>query len=438
MMQKRFHKLPILLAANIFFTLCFGATARAVEQITIDFEELGVLGTQAFEPLITRTFRGSTPSVVYVQGPYNSGYPNNGGYYSRIIFSESPWTLEHRDGLTFRVISIDVSEYSVVYKVRSSVTFTGYTSDGNQETKTILTDGQIDGMGALTDFETFPIGGDFENLTRLEITGGSMIDNIVVELAGRPLTPPDVVANPAIEDGIRLLWQNPMGYLHWIYRRDKNTGNFEKLGETRSSSFNDTNLGDVDSAEYRIQINDELNNVISGFSPIVRAEPGRTVPDIALGPWYGDLVGLGIMSRSGTDQKIREAISGSTPQLVRVVTGNSGTGFSPVIYRANRGHRFLRTSHFTLSPARKNVTARVVSSGYLTRPLLGGKYERISVESEVRNRSFKLRSGFGIDPIILTVESSSPANEASDKGVISTYYLNGISDGSVRPPRSPQ
>lgn len=438
MMQKRIHKLPALLAANIFFTLCFGVTARGVEQITIDFEELGVFEAQAFEPLITRTFRCSTPSIVYIQGPYITGFPNNGGYYSRILSSESPWALEHRDGLAFRVISIDVSEYSVVFDRRSPVTFTGYTSDGNLVTKTILTDGQIDGTGALADFETFPIGGDFENLARLEITGISMIDNIVVELAGRPLTPPDVVANPAIENGIRLLWQNPMGYLHWIYRRDKNTGNFEKLGESRSSTFDDTNLDGVDSAEYRIQINDELNNVISGFSPIVRGEPGRTVPDIALGPWRGDLVGLGISSRSGMDQKIREAISGSTPQLVRVVAGNSGTGFSPVIYRANRGQRFMRTSHFTLSSGRRNVTARVVSSGYLTRPLLGGKYEGISVVSEIRKRSFKLRSGFGIAPIILTVEGSSPANEASDKGVISTYYLNGVSDAPVRPPRSLQ
>lgn len=79
-MGRRIHRFPVLLAANFVFALGIGATARGVEQITIDFEELGLSGAQSFQPLITRTFSCSTPSIVYIQNAYANGYPENGGH----------------------------------------------------------------------------------------------------------------------------------------------------------------------------------------------------------------------------------------------------------------------------------------------------------------------------------------------------------------------
>ncbi len=136
---------------------------------------------------------GSSPSneYVYVQGPYTSGYPNNGTYYTRLLSGQYRLVVSHADGLPFSACGLDVSEYSTYFATPMTVTVSGYTAGGQVVTQTFTTDGIMDGTGPLTDFQTFTLNASFTNLVKLTIaaTYPMMIDNIAVVVEGQEMPP---------------------------------------------------------------------------------------------------------------------------------------------------------------------------------------------------------------------------------------------------------
>jgi hypothetical protein len=83
----------------------------------------------------------------------------------------------------FRIISVDLAEYSTVVPDPVTVQFIGYYSDGSTITTSFTTDGVIDGTGPMADFQTFNFNQNWSGLTRVEIpTSGWSLDNLVVSV----------------------------------------------------------------------------------------------------------------------------------------------------------------------------------------------------------------------------------------------------------------
>jgi len=88
------------------------------------------------------------------------------------------------DSAVFNLLSVDLAEYSTVFSgVPQTVQFIGYRPDGSIVTTDFTTDGIIDGIGPLDDFQTFTFGAEFTGLTRVEVPGyGWSLDNLVVSV----------------------------------------------------------------------------------------------------------------------------------------------------------------------------------------------------------------------------------------------------------------
>ena len=88
------------------------------------------------------------------------------------------------DSAVFNLLSVDLAEYSTVFSgVPQTVQFIGYRLDGSIVTTDFTTDGIIDGIGPLDDFQTFTFGAEFTGLTRVEVPGyGWSLDNLVVSV----------------------------------------------------------------------------------------------------------------------------------------------------------------------------------------------------------------------------------------------------------------
>lgn len=117
--------------------------------------------------------RGSNP---------RDGWPDNGSAYAQAGLGDSlMFGLD--DGSSFRLLSVDLAEFSILYAEAVMVRFTGYFADGSSVTTDLVTDGIIDGTGPLADFQTFYFGPEFSNLMRVEIpTFGWSLDNLVIAI----------------------------------------------------------------------------------------------------------------------------------------------------------------------------------------------------------------------------------------------------------------
>ena len=129
---------------------------------------------------------------MFLSGPngfvqYDSGYkdvnPDNGSAYVR--FASGPaQTLDFRflDSTPFRLISVDLAEYSMRFAEPRTITIVGHKMNGAIVRQNVMLDGVMDGTGPLADFETFTFDEEFSNLSRVAIpTTRYAIDNVVVE-----------------------------------------------------------------------------------------------------------------------------------------------------------------------------------------------------------------------------------------------------------------
>jgi subtilisin family serine protease len=120
-----------------------------------------------------------------VMNATSSVFPNNGTYYIDLPTSATGLTIKHTQGLPFKMVSIDLSEYSTLFASPTSITFTGYKKDGTTVSQTFVTDGIMDGTGPMTDFQTFTFNASFDNLDRVVSNNSTFaFDNVAVIVNG--------------------------------------------------------------------------------------------------------------------------------------------------------------------------------------------------------------------------------------------------------------
>ncbi len=74
---------------------------------------------------------------------------------------------------------MDLVEYATTFARPLTVQFVDYKPDGSTVMAYVATDGIIDAIGPLTDFQTFYFGPEFSGLTRVEVpTFGWSLDNL--------------------------------------------------------------------------------------------------------------------------------------------------------------------------------------------------------------------------------------------------------------------
>jgi hypothetical protein len=77
--------------------------------------------------------------------------------------------IEMANSGLFTLESVDLSEYSYRFIQPTTVTFTGYHTDGSSNTQSFVTDGIFDSIGGVNDFETFFFSSAFHELTYVDI-----------------------------------------------------------------------------------------------------------------------------------------------------------------------------------------------------------------------------------------------------------------------------
>jgi hypothetical protein len=107
-------------------------------------------------------------------------FPGNGTSYLHFL-SGQPLEFFREDGDGFTLVSVDLAEYSSVFRRPEEITIVGQKSDGTTVSQTFITDGVNDGGGVLVDFETFHLSGDFNDLVAVRIPRDIYaLDNVVI------------------------------------------------------------------------------------------------------------------------------------------------------------------------------------------------------------------------------------------------------------------
>lgn len=124
-----------------------------------------------FRPIGTGQFGRSGGGIP--QRPYNGTAFLVAAYTDSLSVTGTP--------SLFGLVSVDLAEYSTVVPYAVTVRFVGYRYNGSVIVTNFTTDGIIDGMGPLVDFETFYFSPEWSGLTRVEIpTYGWCLDNLRV------------------------------------------------------------------------------------------------------------------------------------------------------------------------------------------------------------------------------------------------------------------
>lgn len=118
--------------------------------------------------------RGSNPPL--------AGWPDNGTAYVQAGLGDSlMFGLDN--GAAFRLVSVELAEFSTLYAEPVSVRFIGFRTDGSSVTNDLVTDGIIDGTGPLADFQTLYFTTEFSGLVRVQVrTPGWCLDNLYVSV----------------------------------------------------------------------------------------------------------------------------------------------------------------------------------------------------------------------------------------------------------------
>ena len=131
-------------------------------------------------------FRGPS-GVTHTDSGSSAFYPANGTAYLQALNGQAPMVITNLQGALFTLLQVDLAEYSTVYQIPHSITFTGYRYDGAIVSQVFRTDGVIDGTGPAADFETFFFSADFYQLQQVLVTPSLFsMDNLLLQVVPEP------------------------------------------------------------------------------------------------------------------------------------------------------------------------------------------------------------------------------------------------------------
>ena len=107
-------------------------------------------------------------------------FPDSGSAHLTMVKRSAFFDMS---GAAFSVKQVDIAEYSTVFAIPLTVSFTGLKADGSIVTASFTTDGVIDGSGAAADFQTFFFPASFSAVTNVGIASdgaGPAFENLVV------------------------------------------------------------------------------------------------------------------------------------------------------------------------------------------------------------------------------------------------------------------
>ncbi len=173
------------LAPLFVLAQCYGQ--GTFTRITFDGPPLQPPGTaynvqQYYESKMSFTPLPGTAGLGRVGRPTanTSDRPDNGTAFLDADITES-LQFSAMNGSPFSLVSVDLAEYGTVFARPLAVQFVGYMPDGSTVMTNFVTDGIIDGIGPLADFQTFHFGLEFSGLRRVEVpTIGWSLDNLAL------------------------------------------------------------------------------------------------------------------------------------------------------------------------------------------------------------------------------------------------------------------
>jgi N-acetylneuraminic acid mutarotase len=179
-------------------------------------------------------FVTATGGMAHTDSRVSTNRPGNGTAYLQFGFGQKPLIISSLTGQPFAIKRVDLAEYSTVFPVPKTVTFTGYHADGSSTAQSFTTDGVIDGGGPLADFETFTFPASFSNLVRVEVMpDGYSLDNLLVSVATNVPPPPPVEPVYDLSRDYSLA-SNPNGPWSYGYLTALNDGSFGLLRASRT------------------------------------------------------------------------------------------------------------------------------------------------------------------------------------------------------------
>lgn len=95
------------------------------------------------------------------------------------------------DNSLFSLGTVSLAEYSTVRHSSRNFIFTGHYADGSTTSQTFVTDGLIDGIGGIDDFETFAFSSAFNDLAYVTLRSPSYVSVSIDDLVVNPITVPE-------------------------------------------------------------------------------------------------------------------------------------------------------------------------------------------------------------------------------------------------------
>jgi hypothetical protein len=294
--------------------------------VVIDFEPPtlpnGAAGISKWEEAGLRFVAGDTivhNALALGAGPSRS--PHNGGSFLQFLSGQGLLSITAINGGIFSPVSVDLAEYSTVFPVPKTLTFTGTKPDGTTILQTFTTDGVIDGNGPKADFQTFDFRREFSGIVRLSVdTQIYSIDRLLVVPGGvlPPRNePPSVLAGadqtlqwPAAT--VSLAGQAhddtlPAGgtlRLTWSMVSGPGTAHFSASDQAA------TTVQFAQPGTYVLRLTADDGVLSAGDEVTVRVLPPRTPPVVNLGADRVVIAGEGALFRSVITDSVPAAAGG--------------------------------------------------------------------------------------------------------------------------------
>lgn len=180
------------------FLLPFFIIALAVQAVTIDFNNLGVVSNITINGF-AGTFNGfdvSTPHGHFQSHISAASRADNGTTYL-LNDDANGMTIVANDGSAFSLSQFDAAEWDSSFSGNQQVVVTGTFLGGGTTIQNFTSDAtSTDGNGGLVDFETYTVNSSFNNLISLNIRNANADmawDNIVLNEASAVPEPSSVV-----------------------------------------------------------------------------------------------------------------------------------------------------------------------------------------------------------------------------------------------------